>query len=246
METIHTAEARALVELQRRDAAIDALAARAAALPDKAAALKAAFEERRRLLNGPRETLSAMQRRKKDAELKLAEAEENIRKHQRELNMVRDNAAFKALLTEIESDKKAKDDLETEELTLLDEIDKAAAADKTAQAELKRVSEAHAAELAAHEAEAARTAAELEAARKERAAAAAALAPDLLERYETVRASRGLAVAPVKEDAAGKLSCGGCHMALTPQKALDVRKADTFAICSECRRLMYLERTIFG
>ncbi|MBI5742934.1 MAG: hypothetical protein HY952_00125 [Elusimicrobia bacterium] len=247
MEILHTTEAKALVELQRKDTVIAALEARAAAVPVKLAALAKAFEEQRRSMSAAREALTALQLRKKDAELKLAEAEEGIRKHQRELNMIKNNDAFKALLSEIEGHKKAKDDLETEELVLFEEIDRAAVADKAAQAEIKKAEEAKNAAAAALEAEGRETAAALEKARGERAAAAASVNADLLAKYEGIRASRaGLAVVSAKEDAAGKFSCGGCNMGMTMQKTVDLKKADTFAVCADCRRLMYLEKTIFG
>lgn len=248
METIRTTDAKALAELQKKDTAMDALAAAVAAVPGRLAALEAAFGEKRRSMSAAREALSALQLKKKDAELKLAEAEEGIRKHQRELNMVKDNDAFKALLAEIERDRRIKDEMETAELVLFEEIDRASAADREAQAAVKKAEEAKNAAAAALEASGRELAARLEAARAERAAAAAAIEAALLERYEAIRANRGgVAVAPVHEDpATGKLSCGGCHMSLTPQKAVDVKKQDSFTLCSECRRLMYLERTIYG
>ena len=246
METIHTPEARALADLQKRDTALDALKALAAAIPQKIKGLNAAFAGRKAEMLAAREAFLALQARKKDLELRIAEAEEAIRKHQLQLNQVKDNAAFKALLAEIENDKAAKDELETGVLTLLEEIDKASGQDRALQAEVKKVEDAKNSEVAALEAEAVRAAAGLEAAAAARAAAAAALDAGLLEKYESVRASRaGLAVAPVKEDAAGHLSCSGCHMGLTPQKALDVKKPDTFAFCAECRRFMYSEKTLY-
>ena len=248
METIHTSDARALAELQKRDTAIDAMAARAAAVPKKIAELNAAFEAKKASMSAARDALMALQSKKKDAELRIAEADEGIRKHQRELNLVKDNNAFKALLAEIEHDKAAKDELETGVLTLLEEIDKAAAADKTVQTEVKSIEALMKAETAALEASAKELAAELETARAARTAVAAAINHELLERYEAIRTSRaGLALAAVHEEpASGKFSCGGCHMGLTPQKMVDVKKADTLTFCPDCRRLIYLEKTLFG
>lgn len=248
METIHTVEAKALVELQKRDTAIDALAARVAGAPVKIAGLNAAFEGKKRSLGAAREALLALQVKKKEIELKIAGADEGIRKHQRELNLVKDNNAFKALLTEIENDKKNKDELETAELVLFEEIDKAAAQDKLMQAEVKKAEESKNSEVSALEASAREAAEKLALAKSERAAAAAGLNADLLERYEALRANRGgLAVAAVHEEPqTGKLSCGGCHMGLTPQKTLDVKKPDTLTFCQDCRCLLYLEKTIFG
>ena len=233
METIHTSDARALALLQKRDTAIDAMAARAAAVPKKIAELNAAFEAKKASMSAAREALLALQSKKKDSELRIAEAEEGIRKHQRELNLVKDNNAFKALLAEIEHDKAAKDELETGVLELLEMIDKASVADRTVQAEVKSIETIMKGETASLEAS---------------AAALAAIAPDLLERYEAIRSSRsGLALAAVHEEpVSGKFSCGGCHMGLPPQKKVDVKKADTLTFCPDCRRLIYLEKTLFG
>ena len=248
MEIIHTVEVRALVELQKKDAAMDAMRARADGVPVKISALKAAAAGKKSSMSAAREALLALQLKKKDCELKIAEADEGIRKHQRELNLVKDNNAFKALLSEIENDKKNKDELETGVLFLLEEIDKAAAQDKVMREEVQRMEELLRSEVAALEASAIEIAAGLEAAKTAREAAAAALSPELLDNYENIRANKGgLAVAVVHEDpATGKLSCGGCHMSLTPQKTLDVKKNDAFAVCQDCRRLMYLERTVYG
>ncbi len=247
MEIIHTIEVRELVELQKKDAVMDARAAIAAGVPVKISALNAAFEEKKRSMSAAREALLALQVKKKDCELKIAEADEGIRKHQRELNLVKDNNAFKALLSEIENDKKNKDELETSVLFLLEEIDKASVQDKAIREEVKKIEETLRAEVAALAAAAKEIADGLEAAKADRAAAAAALNPELLEKYENIRANKnGLAVAAVHEDpASGKLSCGGCHMSLTPQKTLDVKKNGAFAVCPDCRRLMYLERTVY-
>jgi len=245
MEILRTPEAAALAALQKRDTAIAALSARVAGVPARIKAIEGGLAASKAELLGAREVSASLAARKKDAELKLGEVEAAAAKHQRELDVVMDNAAFKALLAEIDGDKASADALETELLGLLDDIEKAASREK-ALAEAFGVEEARAKERAGAEAAEGRgLAAELEAARAARDKAAAGITPDLLARYEELRAGRaGLAVAAVRE-AGGKLSCGGCHMALTPQKALDVMKPDTLAVCQECRRLMYHERTLF-
>lgn len=248
METVHTENARLLADLQKKDSVIKTLKAEAAEVPEKIKALNDAFEDKKASMSAARGALMALQSKKKDMELRIAEAEQGIGKHQRELNMVKDNNAFKALLSEIDNDKAAKDELETGVIELLDEIEKAAEADKAVQAEVRTMEGARDGEIAALEASAKEIAARLAAAEAERGALSGKIEPGLLEKYEEVRANRaGLAVTPVHEDpATGKFSCGGCHMSLTPQKALDVKKPDTFSICAECRRFMYLEKTIYG
>ncbi len=248
MDIIHTIEAKALVELQKKDTAIDELDSRAAGIPARIGSLNAAFEDKKRSMGAAREALLSLQLRKKELELKMAEADEGIRKHQRDLNLVKENNAFKALLSEIENDKKKRDDLETEVLVLLEDIDKASVRDKLLQAEVKTIEGVKNGEVSALEEAGAAIRSRLEAARAERASFAAGISAELLEKYEAIRSGRGgLAVAAAHEDpVTGRTSCGGCHMALTPQKALDLKKHDALAVCADCRRLMYLERTIYG
>lgn len=248
MEIVHTEDAGKLAELQKKDSAIAQLKAREAEVPLKIKALNDAFEKKKASMSAAHEALMALQSKKKEMEIGIAEADEGIRKHQRELNLVKDNNAFKALLSEIEHDKEAKDALETEVLVLLDEIDRALVQDKAIQAEVKGIESSKDAEVAGLEAAAADIAAKLSAAAEQRAAAAGAIDPDLMEKYEAIRAARGgLAVAAVHEEpATGKLTCSGCHMSLTPQKAVDIKKPNAFAVCAECRRFMYLEKTILG
>lgn len=248
MDLLHTAEVKSLVELQRMDTALDALRAQAAAVPVKIAELDAAFEGRKASMSAAREVLLALQVKKKSFELEIAEAEEGIRKHQRDLNAVKENNAFKALLSEIETCKTKKDSLETEVLTLLEAIDLAAAEDARLKAEVKQLEAGKNVEAAALAAGLVELEARISAAAGQRSAAASALNPEMLEKYEQLRSKRaGLAITEAHEDKnTCKFSCGGCHMGLTPQKVVDVKKHDAFAVCPDCRRWLYLEQTVFG
>ncbi|MCX5792262.1 MAG: C4-type zinc ribbon domain-containing protein, partial [Elusimicrobia bacterium] len=120
--------------------------------------------------------------------------------------------------------------------------------DAKLKAEVKQIESVKDSEVAVLEAEKKEVEAAIAAAAAQRAAAAAAITPELVEKYEGLRSKRaGLAVVLAHEDAHnGKFSCGGCHMGLTPQKMLDLKKHDTFAVCPDCRRWLYLERTVFG
>ncbi|HNW43933.1 MAG TPA: C4-type zinc ribbon domain-containing protein [Elusimicrobiales bacterium] len=248
MDILPTTEVKALVELQAMDTALDALAARAAEVPVKIAALDAAFEVKKNSMSAARDALLALQLKKKNTELEIGEADEGIRKHQRDLNAVKDNNAFKALLSEIETCKNKKDELETRVLTLLEEIDLAKVEDARLKEEVKQIEAAKNAEVAGLSAGLKELESRIAAAAAQRAAAAAAITPALVEKYEHLRVKRaGLAVAEAHEELkTGKFSCGGCHMGLTPQKIVDVKKHDAFAICPDCRRLLYLKRTVFG
>ena len=149
MDLLPTMEVKALVELQRMDTALDALAAKAASVPVKIAALEAVFEAKKKSMSAAHDALQALQLKKKNSELEIAEADEGIRKHQRDLNAAKENNAFKALLSEIETCKNQKDELETRVLTLLEEIDLAIKEDARLKAEVKQIEGAKNLEVAA-------------------------------------------------------------------------------------------------
>ena len=58
---------------------------------------------------------------------------------------------------------------------------------------------------------------------------------DLLKRYDSVIQRRGNAVVAVKSGV-----CQGCHMALAPQLAIQVERAESIHACRQCKRLLYI------
>jgi hypothetical protein len=242
MKLMHTTETGALIALQANDTAIDDLTRKIASIPEEIRELNEAFEEKKNSMTAARDALTKLQVEKKAKELSIAEKEEEIRKHQRDLNMIKDNDAFKVLLGEIEAAKQQQDGIETEILGLLEAIDKAAADEKKQRQETVKLEEeknlrSQALEAAKKDCEAA-----LEAAKAERADAAAKISEEIVEKYEFIRAQRkGLAIVRVKEDKTGKISCGGCNMGLTAQKIVDIKTPDALVFCDDCQRMIYLD-----
>lgn len=238
---------KALIAVQELDLALDRLAADLSAVPARKAAEEAAFEAKKGALAAAKAELTRLQVEKKNMELKAAEKEEEIRKHQRELNQIKSNEAYKALENEIAFAGREKDGAETAVLELMEKIDAAAAAEKTEQAAVKTLESSLHDRLGAIDAEAADINSRADGLRARRESLLAGMPADLLERYGFLRGRlKGLAVAEVSGQPGDKLSCGGCHMRLRPQEAVDLLKPEGFAVCGECQRLMYLRVTIFG
>lgn len=247
MKLMHTVEARSVIELQAKDKAIDDLAGRIASIPEEIQAMNAAFEEKKSSMNTAKETLIRLKVDRKAKELTVAEKEEEIRKHHRDLNTIKDNEAYKALQLEIARAQKDQGDIETEILGILEAIDAAVAEDARLQREAgvlekENIQRIKALEDARQEAEAA-----LSSARTERADFASRIGAEVLEKYEFIRAQRnGLAVVHIIEDKAGRISCGGCNMGLTAQKIVDIKTPDAIVFCDNCQRIIYLAKTVYG
>ncbi|KAF0127212.1 MAG: Zn-ribbon protein [Elusimicrobia bacterium] len=238
---------KALIAVQELDLELDKLAAGLAAVPARKAAEEAAFEAQKGALAAAKAELIRLQVEKKSKELLAAEKEEEIRKHQRDLNQIKSNEAYKALENEIAFASREKDEAETAVLELMERIDRAAAAEKAEQAAVNALASSLKGRLAAIDAEAADMGSRADGLRARREALLGGMSADLLERYGFLRDRlRGLVVTEVSGQPGEKLSCGGCHMRLRPQEEVDLLKPEGFAICGECRRLMYLRTTIFG
>lgn len=238
---------KALIAVQELDLSLDRLAADLSAVPVRKAAEEAAFEAKKGALAAAKAELTRLQVEKKNKELIAAEKEEEIRKHQRDLNQIKSNDAYKALENEIAFASREKDEAETAVLELLEKIDAASAAEKIEQTAVDALAASLKDRLAAIDAEGADIESRAAELRARREALLAGMPADLLERYGFLRGRlKGLAVSEAVGQPGGKLSCGGCHMQLRPQESVDLLKPEGFAVCGECQRLMYLRATIFG
>ncbi len=244
MSGIHTKEIKILIEFQAKDSAIDTLNKKISGFPEEINNINQQLEEQKMAMEEIKNLLIQIQVEKKDKELSMAQKEEDIKKHERELNLVKDNNAFKALLTEIERDKEGRDTLETEILMLLEKIDKATIEDKKAREEFKKKEEENSLKLKEIDDSKKECEVKLEALVKERGELAEKISEDMMRKYDRVRGRRANAVIEVREED-GKYFCNGCNMVLIPQTVVNVKKNNTLGICDNCQRMLYLKKIIF-
>src|SRR5262245_337458 len=72
--------------------------------------------------------------------------------------------------------------------------------------------------------------------RGERDKLAAAVKPDVLKRYSSIRMRRGLAVVSVRNG-----TCQGCNMNIPPQLYNVIQRGQTVETCPSCHRIIYWE-----
>ncbi|OGS19342.1 MAG: hypothetical protein A2219_06825 [Elusimicrobia bacterium RIFOXYA2_FULL_50_26] len=224
-----------LIELQQKDSNLDKYRKQMETLPRQ-------VEEKNNLLAGCRAELdegkksaTQFQLLRKEKEIELATKENDIRKHSMELNSVKSNDAYRALMSEIEKAKQDKSKLEEEILLLMDNIDQESAGVKVKDTELKNNEIKIKVEITALENEYKKmqeTLAQLDAARNEYAGK---ITLELLQRYEFIRSAReGVAIVPINDS-----SCGGCHITLRPQIINEVYKGLDLVTCDNCSRILY-------
>jgi len=225
----------ALVALQLKDNVLDAIQKEIDAVPPRIAALKADLENEKRHMNEAKAKILELEKKKKSKELDVAAKIEAARKHSAQLNDLKSNDAYKAMQVEIDAEKKAADDIETEVLQVMEELDAAKAEEKAATAEFKKTEEFSKKDLEKLEAEMSHAKGRFETEKSGRDAVAAAVALSEMKVYNHIR-GRG------KPDAVVAIvsgHCGSCQINLTPGLILEVSKLKSLVTCESCQRIIY-------
>ena len=245
---IHFEHIKKLAQIQEVDSRILRLEKELAGHPAETEAVNREFEAVKTELETVKGSSKAAMAGKKDLENQILEAEESIKKHPRDLNAVKSNDAFKALLSEIENLKKSKDEIETKIIETMELLDSLAVGEKTAQAAFKKKEEEKNLRLSEIEKRAGAARSEIAGlkTRRETLFPEIAAEDEVLRKYEHIRKQKGgLALVHIKLDGKSYF-CGGCNISLTPDQQVNAHKKDTIVVCENCGRMMYLKETAVG
>lgn len=226
---------RLLVSLQEQDKALDSIQKEIDAVPPRIDAVKADLANEKKAMDAAKAKVIELEKKKKSKELDVAAKEESARKRSGQLNELKSNDAYKAMQAEIAADKAAAGDIETEVLVIMDEIDKAKAAEKALALELKKIEGEAAKDLEKLQAVMSEAKGRFDAAKAKRDEAAAPVPPDVMKVYSHIR-GRGKpdAVVPVVEG-----HCGACQINLAPSMMVEIAKVKALVTCESCQRILY-------
>lgn len=224
-----------LLLVQSQDREVDGLKKRLAQIPEDIAAIRADTEAGKTAMEAAKKKSQELQLKRKEKELEMAQKEAAIKKHQGDLNAVKTNAAFKALLHEIEEAKKAVSESETVVLVLMDESDIAMKAEKAAQADFKSFEAKQGELIKGLEARQAELQTSLVGAEERRKGLLESVPLELAETYEKTRQRRqGVGLSRIE----GNL-CTECRMIVPPQAVVNVKKGHSIEFCDSCQRILH-------
>lgn len=224
-----------LLVIQDRDRHIAQLEKELLDLPARKAMIEARLREHEAALHAAEDNLKHKKSDMKQLEVEIEGLKDKIRRFQQQQLEIKSNDQYKALTQEIAEQKRLIGKTEDREIVQMEEAEalRTEVADK--QAALKEEQRAVAAEAGAMDARASGLGAELDEARKARAALLAEVPEDVLRRYERILKHKGdFALVPLV-----KQTCGGCHMILPPQTIQDVKRAQAVHTCTFCGRMLY-------
>jgi uncharacterized protein len=223
-----------LKELQAVDARILELRASMESLPEKLKPAKQDLAKLEALLAREKAQLAETESWRREQEELIRREDEAVKQAKAKLQAAKSAKDYAAASREVENKRRSRSEREDEVLKVSEPLE---ATRQTVEAHEKDVDSLRVKIQEEEDALLARVKElEQEAAsyQAERADKAAKVDPNLLRRYETVLARRGIAVVPVT---AG--TCGGCHMSLPPQLNNELARFESVENCPTCQRLLY-------
>lgn len=226
-----------LLRLHEFDLALDALRRERDSLAPKRDKVE---DDRRRLVTGledSKKALAQSQLDRKKLEGEIEAEDQSARKHTAELNAVKSNDAYKALLSEIEEAKVKKRAIEDGLLELMERQEGLQKEYKEREAAFAAARSIVDKEAAALEAESGRLEGLLAEKNAEREAFFRGLPEDVCGPYESIR--RGRPSFSVLSEVKGMI-CGGCRTTLTPDVVNQVMKGKGLVSCESCSRILFI------
>lgn len=234
-----------MIKLQALDAEAARLASALAGIPARKKSVEDALAENKREFDEKQNLARRLQLDLKNKNAELEEAEAAVRKHTTELNTVKSNQAYRALIDEIEEAKRRSSEIEDAILKILDSIDKENKAALAASAVMKKMEAEAASELSKIDEETRKIESESSGLRVQREAAAVAVDPKFLSIYTHMLSAKG-GMAISKLEGSG---CGGCHMKLSVQNINELERVYSagsqsveLVRCENCSRILYSEK----
>ena len=224
-----------LIRLQQLETTADEDRRKIADHPQRAQALEDRLAAARGALDSIKARLTEAQTKRRAEEKEVTGVQTRLAKYKDQLLEVKTNREYQAMLHEIEAaqnDIKAREDRILETMMESDELN---AEVKKAEAELRSVEKAVAAERQVMEQEVTALNAELEKTAAARETLVAEIDRHNLAIFETTAKGRkGIAVSEARDG-----MCMICHVRLRPQMFNEVRRNDSIIQCDSCRRILY-------
>ncbi|MEI7542406.1 MAG: hypothetical protein WCJ94_04045 [bacterium] len=174
-----------------------------------------------------------------DVEIKSKEAD--IKTKEGQSGEVKTNTAFKALQNEIDGMRMDIRKFEDQQLVLMEEEDVVQVWIKSQEKVMKEKEVKLLADIKILEAEAAAREGLIDGELKKREEEVKNVNANWYEKYEKIRKSKGLALAPILEGGNGSGVCGGCKFDVRPQVIIELKKIGDIKTCSNCARIWYIE-----
>jgi predicted nucleic acid-binding Zn-ribbon protein len=224
-----------LAALQRVDQSLGTNTKAVDAGKARVAALDGQLEAKGAELAAARELVSVLERRQREMDARLSDIETKMKDRRMRIARIRNEKELGLIRREIELLKEENGAIETEGLSILEQLEVGRAAVETFAAEHAQLSAERTQESSELEATVARVADAIAKDQSRRGELLHAVDESLHRRYELIFSRRdGLAVGEVR---AG--TCQGCRMNLPPLLYTQIQRNEQIHSCPSCQRILY-------
>jgi uncharacterized protein len=236
MESITREDLELMIELQSAETELSSMEAVLEKMPAQAAAFEKELDDVTRLVEAGKIRLDELKKKYRALETDFEASQERVKKRRTQLDSVKTNKDYQALLKEIEEVKEAGSRIEDDMLQCLDDIEEAESVFAAAQkvySDKKKITDGKKREMDVTASEMREKMVQL----KDRVQALAEkLDPKLKKKYYNIKSkSGGVAIVSVNDAV-----CKGCHLNIPPQLYNELHKEDEIRVCPHCYRMIYV------
>ena len=226
-----------LIKLQECDSQLVSLSTKKIKLPGKIAKLEEEFHLFKNGIEQNKRKYDELKARRIESENKIKKINEGMVKTKERLLEVKNNKEYQAMLKEIEIAESSRGDIETEIISILEELDKLSILVKKDEEILSQHRNEYEAEKKIIETDLNTIDADTVSWEQKRADLRKDVSADILARYEKVKnRNNGVGVISVWKEV-----CNGCHMNIPPQLYNELQKTTELLSCPNCNRIMYFQ-----
>lgn len=226
-----------LIKLQDCDSQLVKLSSKKKILPENIEKLDKEFNLFKEGIERNKVKYDELKSRHTENENKIKKVNEGIVKTKERMLEVKNNKEYQAMLKEIEIAESSRGEIETQIISLLDELDKLSVLVKKDEEILKQSRSKYEQDKKAMEDDL--NAVDTDVANWEqiRIDLQRDVPDELLVRYERIKKrNKGIGVTSV-----WKSVCNGCHMNIPPQLYNELQRSDDLLSCPNCNRIMYFQ-----
>ena len=224
-----------ILTLQKFDMRLRDLEVKYRTIPQEKARMREELEKAASAIKSAKEQVQKTERAIKSAETSIAELNDKIKKTQVQSVMVKKNAEYQAMLADIEKSKAKISEIETQEITLLDELEKARKSVTNAEKDYAATERAIRAELADFDTLVAEIKEEVLKLKAEKKRFTTQIDLNVLSTYKRLLENdkKGKPVVPILNGA-----CSNCLLKITPQTLKEAKKGAVL-LCDNCSHIIY-------
>ncbi|MGD0279012.1 MAG: C4-type zinc ribbon domain-containing protein [Smithella sp.] len=226
-----------LIKLQDCDSQLVKLSAKKKILPGNIEKLDKEFNLFKEEIEKNKIKYDELKSRHSENENKIKKVNEGIVKTKERMLEVKNNKEYQAMLKEIEIAESSRGEIETQIISLLEELDKLSVLVKKDGEIMKQNRDKYEQEKKAIEDDLNAVDADVANWEQKRIDLQKNVPDDLLVRYEKIKKrNKGIGVTSV-----WKAVCNGCHMNIPPQLYNELQRSDEMLSCPNCNRIMYFQ-----